>query len=392
MLNALRLAIRNDLEAPEEARRFGSGYISGVLALILGGCALLLLLSQQYPALFSVDDLAPLRSNPIYIAAVQVLALMGFVLACVNLVLRRNKVLGFTALFLVLLTTTLGAIGSATLPRAAQVNLGVDWFVLNLLFKGFLFVPLEKLFCGDHKQPLFRDDWREDLSYFLVSGLFIQVMAFLSLAPSMAVLAHTTGWQGLRDAVASQPLALQFIELMLLSDFMQYGFHRLFHQIPFLWKFHAVHHSARTMDWLAGSKMHIVEIIGLRGLTIIPMYALGFSQDALYGYIFFVYLVSVWVHANLRFNDRWLAPFVVTPRFHHWHHGIEKEAIDVNFAVHFPWIDKLFGTYYLPGDKWPSGYGIGGHPVPKGYFQQLVYPFKGEKAQAPACTETPPAA
>lgn len=383
MITKLRLAIRNDLEAPDEARRFGSGYISGVLALVLGGCALLLLLSQQYPTLFAVRDLDFLHHHAGYMLAVQAMALLAFVLACVNLVLRRNKVLGFAALACVLLTTSLGAMGSATLPREAALNLGLDWFVLNLLLKGFLFVPLEKLFSRNHKQPLFRAEWREDLSYFLISGIFIQIMAFVSLAPSLAVMAHTTGWQGLRDAVAHQPIVLQFIELMIISDVMQYGFHRLFHQIPFLWRFHAVHHSAQTMDWLAGSRMHIVEIIGLRGISIIPMYALGFSQPALYSYIFFVYLVAVYVHANLRFNDKWLTPFFVTPRFHHWHHGIEQEAIDVNFAVHFPWLDKLFGTYYLPGDKWPSGYGIGGHPVPKGFIKQLLYPFQREK-QTPA--------
>jgi sterol desaturase/sphingolipid hydroxylase (fatty acid hydroxylase superfamily) len=53
-----------------------------------------------------------------------------------------------------------------------------------------------------------------------------------------------------------------------------------------------------------------------------------------------------------------------------------KEAIDVNFAVQFPWLDRLFGTYYVPGDKWPSGYGVGGHPVPPGYLKQLAYPFR----------------
>ena len=51
---------------------------------------------------------------------------------------------------------------------------------------------------------------------------------------------------------------------MFLTDFVQYWFHRAFHRIPFLWGFHAVHHSAQKMDWLAGSRMHIVEIIGLR--------------------------------------------------------------------------------------------------------------------------------
>jgi sterol desaturase/sphingolipid hydroxylase (fatty acid hydroxylase superfamily) len=130
------------------------------------------------------------------------------------------------------------------------------------------------------------------------------------------------------------------------------------------------------MDWLAGSRMHIVEIVGLRSMTVVPMYALGFAESALHLYILLVYLNATFVHANVRFNVEWLKPLIVTPRFHHWHHGIEKEAIDVNFAIHFPLFDKLFGTYYMPKNQWPSGYGIGGHPVPNGYWKQFMYPFK----------------
>lgn len=375
VIENLRLAIRNDLESTEEARCFGSGWISGVLGLALAGSALLLLLSQQYPTWFAVADLKAVHANPWYMAAVQGLTLAGFLLACLNLVLRRNRIIGFSAMALVLITLSLGTLGSLKTVGMGP-GLGLDWFVLNLLLKGALFIPLEKLFSGDRKQPLFRTEWREDLFYFLISSLLIQSMAFVSLAPSLAVMAHTTGWAGFRALVASQPFVVQVIELMIVSDFMQYAFHRAFHSVPFLWRFHAVHHSAQAMDWMAGSRMHLVEILALRGFTIIPMYALGFGQGPLYSYIFFVYLVSAFVHANLRFNDKWLAPFVVTPRFHHWHHGIEKEAIDVNFAVHFPWIDKLFGSYYLPADKWPEGYGIDGHPIPKGYWRQFVYPFR----------------
>ena len=381
MINKLRLAIRNDLEAAEEARAFGSGWISGVLGLALSLAALLLLLSQQYPAWFSVNELDTVHAHPFYMVAVQVMTLLGFALACLNLVLRRNKIIGFTAIVLVLITLSLGILGSRQPGSAAALNLGIDWFVLNLLLKGMLFVPLEKLFSGANKQPLFRTEWREDLFYFLISSLFVQSMAFLSLAPTLVLMEQTGGWAGFRAMVASQPFLIQVIELMIISDFMQYAFHRSFHHFPFLWRFHAVHHSAQAMDWMAGSRMHLVEILLLRGFTIIPMYLLGFSQSALYSYIFFVYLVSAYVHANLRFNDTWLAPFVVTPRFHHWHHGIEKEAIDVNFAVHFPWIDKIFGTHYLPDDKWPSGYGIGGHPVPKGYWKQFIYPFRKDRPE-----------
>ena len=169
-------------------------------------------------------------------------------------------------------------------------------------------------------------------------------------------------------------MIVQVLEIMFFTDLVQYWVHRLFHTVPFLWKFHAVHHSAQEMDWLAGSRMHVAEIVFLRGATVIPMYVLGFAESALYAYIFFVYLFSTIVHANVRLNLGLLEHFFVTPRFHHWHHGIEKEAIDVNFAVHFPLFDRLFGTYYLPANQWPSGYGIKG-PMPKGFFRQLVHPF-----------------
>jgi sterol desaturase/sphingolipid hydroxylase (fatty acid hydroxylase superfamily) len=130
------------------------------------------------------------------------------------------------------------------------------------------------------------------------------------------------------------------------------------------------------MDWMAGARMHFLEILTLRGKTVIPMFVLGFSQEAMNTYIFEVYLYATFVHANLRWPFPLIENVLVTPRFHHWHHGIEGEAVDVNFAVHFPLFDRLFGTYHLPKDRWPSGYGVQGHPVPKGYVAQFTYPFK----------------
>lgn len=379
MITKLRLAIRNDLEAPEEARTFGSGWISGVGALIASVAGLFLLLSSQLPTLFATKELNVLYQWPYFLSLVQGLLLLGFALACANLILRRNKALGFTAVIIVFLASTLGQVSHISLPIGGLVPIGLDWFVLNMLFTGILFIPLEKLFGRLSDQPLFRSEWREDLFYFLLSSVLVQTLTYLSLAPSMAILHHTSSWTAFRQSVAAQPMWLQVIEIMFLTDFAQYWFHRAFHRIPFLWGFHAVHHSAQKMDWLAGSRMHIVEIIGLRGMTIIPMYVLGFAESALHIYILLVYLNATFVHANVRFNVEWLKPLIVTPRFHHWHHGIEKEAIDVNFAIHFPCLDKLFGTYYMPPEQWPSGYGIGGHPVPNGYWKQFMYPFKGKK-------------
>jgi sterol desaturase/sphingolipid hydroxylase (fatty acid hydroxylase superfamily) len=376
MIQKLRLAIRNDLEAPEETRYFGSGWLSGVAALILGIASLCLLLGERLQGVFSTQMLSPLYALPQFTLMIQALLLTSFLLACSNLVLRRNRVLGFSAIVLVLLTITIAETTDAQAARNSNIALSLDWFVLNILLTGFLFIPLEKLFGRLTQQPLFRDEWREDLFYFLISSVFVQTLTLFTLAPSMTILHYTGDWASMRQVIASQPLWLQVIEIMFLTDFVQYWFHRAFHQIPFLWGFHAVHHSAKKMDWLAGSRMHIVEIIGLRSMTVVPMYVLGFAEGALHLYILLVYLNATFVHANVRFNVEWLKPLIVTPRFHHWHHGIEKEAIDVNFAIHFPLFDKLFGTYYMPKNQWPSGYGIGGHPVPNGYWKQLMYPFK----------------
>jgi sterol desaturase/sphingolipid hydroxylase (fatty acid hydroxylase superfamily) len=99
-----------------------------------------------------------------------------------------------------------------------------------------------------------------------------------------------------------------------------------------------------------------------------------------YAYLIFVSFHAVFIHANVRFDLRALDWIVVTPRYHHWHHAAHAEAVDRNFAVHLPLIDWVFGTPYLPADRWPDVYGIAGNPVPEGYLPQLVYPLRREGA------------
>lgn len=375
MIDKLRLAIRNELEAPEEARMFGTGWLSGVSSLILSIAVFLLFISQNFPNWFSFSDLKWVHENFWYSIILKVLLLIAFLLACINLTLRQNKILGFSSIILVLVTTIIAEVHSSNLPNQTGISISFDWFVLNIFLTGILFIPLEKLFGRLKFQPLFRTEWREDLFYFLLSSIFIQSLMFLTLAPATAIFQQTDFLAPLRNIVKQQPIALQVIEIMFFTDLVQYWFHRAFHEIPFLWNFHAVHHSAQKMDWLAGSRMHIVEIIGLRSMTVIPMHVLGFGQEALHIYILIVYLNATFLHTNVKFNVEWLKPLLATPRFHHWHHGIEKEAININYAIHFSWLDKLFGTYYMPPNQWPSGYGIT-QTLPKGYWGQFLYPFK----------------
>ena len=64
------------------------------------------------------------------------------------------------------------------------------------------------------------------------------------------------------------------------------------------------------------------------------------------------------------------------PEFHRWHHSREEEARDKNFVSHFPWIDLLFGTLYLPKTERPRRYGTRDAVAPS-YLRQLAYPFAG---------------
>ena len=384
LINDIRMKVRAELESPAERRRVGTGWLSGSAALVCAVAGLFFVLCLRYPAALTVPQIRGLYAQPGFRVALHVLLLAAFGLAVVSLVLRASKVLGFVAIAVTLLATVLGgsrvpmAGDAAAGELATGAFFGLDWFVLNVLFTGFLFVPMERLFARHKGQPLFRAEWREDLFYYLVSSLLVQALTFLSMAPAMAVFAHTA-WGGFRAAVASQPVWLQIPEIMFLTDLVQYWVHRTFHRVPFLWRFHAVHHSAQTMDWMAGARMHFVEIVVLRGLTVMPMIVLGFGELAVHAYVLIVYVQSTFVHANVGWTLDRLGPVLVTPRFHHWHHGIEEEAIDVNFAIHFPLLDRLFGTYHLPKDQWPTGYGIGGHPVPKGYWRQFWYPFRRQR-------------
>jgi len=377
--------LRQELDS--EQRSFGSGWISGFLSLALAILGFLTVLCFCFPEYLTIADARDAYANNLTAVrfALLVVLIAAFCLGVVSAALRKNKILGFTALALVLASSLMGghhatARGSVDSP----VYLGLDFFMLNLILLGAIFIPIERVF-KKNDQDILRYEWREDVLYFLISTLFVQVLSYISLNPSLALLSATAGLNNVRCVLACQPYWLQFLEIMFLTDFVQYWFHRTFHKIPWLWKFHAVHHSAQAMDWLAGSRMHLFEVIMLRAFTTLPMYVLGFAEAPLYAYIFFVYLMSVFIHANLRLPQGWLQYVIATPRFHHWHHGLEEEAIDVNFAIHFPVIDMVFGTFHMPGDRWPDGYGVGGPPVPKGFFQQFLYTFQKDQ---PAETET----
>ncbi len=367
--------LARDLEAPIEARGFGTGWFSGFFGIVLAIAGLSFVAALRWPEFFAMPELEAVRNWTGFRTLIHVTLLTSYALALLSLLLRPRKAIGMTALVIALGATILGGAGvQPDETRDWGIFFGVDFFAINMIATGLMFAPIERIFPHNAKQRLFRIEWREDLFYYLVSSMLVQLITFLALAPSTFVMAKTGNLADARAWVGALPWLVQFALAMILTDLAQYWFHRLFHRIPFLWGFHAVHHSAKSMDWLAGARMHFVEIILLRGVTSLPLLTLGFLPSVLQAYIAMVYIYASLVHANLRGDFNGLGRWLVTPRYHHWHHAIEAEGVDKNFAIHFPLLDRIFGTYYFPESKWPTGYGVP-EAVPKGYLAQLKYPF-----------------
>jgi len=357
--------------------RFGSGWISGTLSIAFAGLGYGGVLCLLFPWLLTTPDARGLYPLPLVRALIHALLVAGFGLGVLSVLLRRREPkAGLTGILLALAAALLGGAGAPVgTMRATPAYVGLDWFLLNVLLLALIFVPLERLVPLRPAQRVFRPGWQTDLGYFAVSHLAVQVIVLLTLAPATLVFAWAAR-PAMQAVVAMQPLVVQWFEIVLVADLAEYVVHRLFHRVPWLWRFHRIHHSAEAMDWLAGSRLHVVDIVVTRGLSFVPLYVLGFAPPALYAYLVFVSFHAVFIHANIRFRWRALEWLVVMPRFHHWHHAREAAAVDKNFAVHLPWIDRVFGTAYLPHERWPEAYGIAGEPVPDGWLRQLVLPFR----------------
>ncbi|MCI0360785.1 MAG: sterol desaturase family protein [Planctomycetaceae bacterium] len=358
--------------------RFGSGWISGVLAVLLAGSGLGAVICFLYWDVLTMEEAREhyARYLPYIRGLVHVLLVAGFLLGVLSISLRKSKILGVWACLMVLVAALLGGSQAALGERAGKpFYLGLDYFLLSLIITSAIFVPLERLF-GRRDQPIFRNGFWTDMTYFFISTLAVQFTTLMTLAPAM-VLFEWAQFQSVQTFVKELPWVVQFLLIMLSTDIVQYWVHRTFHVVPWLWKFHAVHHSTDAMDWLAGTRLHVVEQILTRALTFIPVFILGFHLVPMAAYVVFITFHATFIHANVRFYYGPLKWLIATPQFHHWHHAIEREAIDKNFAVHFPVLDLVFGTFYLP-DQWPSGYGIH-DKVPRGWLRQFFYPFLPQK-------------
>ena len=370
----------SEMFGDDDPTGFGTGWWSGVLSAFFGVLAFGAVVCLHFPQLLSSPELRPYY--PMHLIRLLVQAVIGGAIffGVVSAMMRRKKVLALTGMLFALGATLLGG---ASVPINEDLGsgpaIGLDWFLLDMLLMTLIFSPIEVLWPAYPKQSVFRSEWLTDIVYFLSTHLPIQITTFLILLPATR-LTSILNLPAVPNMMSHLPWLVQFILAVVVADLAEYFIHRAFHKVPFMWRFHAIHHSSKSLDWIAGSRSHLVDDVAVRGFILIPM-MLVFPHDILVAYLFFVNFHATWTHCNFGPTVRWLEPFLIQPRYHHWHHTSQSEAIDKNFAIHFPWIDRLFGTHYLPeGDKWPDTYGLHNEKIPPGFWGQAIYPFTRRKA------------
>jgi sterol desaturase/sphingolipid hydroxylase (fatty acid hydroxylase superfamily) len=252
-----------------------------------------------------------------------------------------------------------------------------------LLALSVFFWLVESLFAANPRQPrlLRRRGFFTDLCYWFVTPLVTRTVSQIGLAVILVVI-YREDVAGIREMLTSrdtlvgrQPLWLQAIGIVVVGDFIGYWTHRWFHGRR-LWKFHAIHHSSRDLDWLSAVRLHPVNDWLSRWIQASALVVLGFTPAAVAAYVPFLTFYAIFVHANVSWG---LGPFgwlVASPKFHRWHHTSEEEGLDKNFAGLLPVFDVLFGTYYMPQGRLPERFGLEGETVPESLLGQLAYPFR----------------
>lgn len=164
--------------------------------------------------------------------------------------------------------------------------------------------------------------------------------------------------------IIALPAWVHWALALVLIDLWQYGWHALNHNVPLLWRFHAVHHSDAEMDASSGVRFHVGEVAlsGLARLAVLP--AIGATVEHLALYELIVTPIVLFHHSNLRIParlDRVLRLVIVTPWMHWVHHSRLQPETDSNFSSGLSLWDRLFRTFRLRDDPSAINLGLDGY-------------------------------
>ena len=312
----------------------GEGKISGYLSIFLSLISFGAVICFLFPEYLTTEEFR--TKYPIEVIRWMLFSTLvaSFLFAFLSLLLSKKAKYAFAGMTISTVAILLGGSGIEVKEFEQSIfSISLDWMLLEILALSLIFIPIEIFFPKRPEQTKFHNEWKTDLIYLFKAQLLVQYTAAAVKLPAELFFSDI-GMQEVQNVISNLPFILQLFLAMFTADLFQYTIHRLFHKNRYFWRFHAVHHSIKYVDWISGSRLHLVDIFITRSFSYIPLYILGFATDVFYLYLVIVSIQAITVHANIRFEFGFLKYLFVTPQYHHWHHSKDPETHNKNFAVH----------------------------------------------------------
>jgi len=257
---------------------------------------------------------------------------------------------------------------------------GVLWFDVTYLAFALVIGVLERVM--PHERSWLADDRQTpaNLAHTLLNKGLVQVLVVVAGTVGLAdtiqpPAGSTVGWWP-----GQWPMWAQIVLGLFVAEFGLYWAHRLAHEIPLLWRFHAVHHSVTRLWFVNTGRFHFVDTF-VSILMSQPLLYLAGAPTVVFLWVSAVTaFIGMLTHSNIEMRFGPISLVFNTPGLHRWHHSMDLREGNKNYGENLMVWDLAFGTYFDADRRPPAEIGIDG-PMPANFVGQLVAPFTAQGRQ-----------
>jgi len=271
----------------------------------------------------------------------------------------------------------------------ALALMGAGWdpalSILPVLAGAYLFLAVSERMLPWHRSWLRpQGDLRTDVGLFVTNGVVNGLATPVLLAAATFLGAALAARVGIGLWPADWPLLAQLPLALVVAELVEYSFHRAMHEVPWLWRFHATHHSAPRLYWLNAARFHPIDLFLVGSVKMVPLAVLGAAAPVFALVNLFSGVHGAYQHANVPVRLGPLNWIFSMTELHRWHHSRRIDEANHNYGGNLIVWDVVFGTRWLPTDREPpEAIGMESLPAfPTGFWDNLLAPFRWRRVEA----------